>query len=91
MAPERISGREWCARYGETFVEWLRKKTVPCKCQPAFGCEETLRRGAIDVESVISCRRCYVPVSLQPVRLHSALQLSILVWMVMPNHMQLHF
>ena len=56
-------------------MQWLQDNTKDCECdQMRFGPDEKLRRfrkdEAIDVATVISCRRCYVPVGLHDVCLH---------------------
>ena len=64
-----MSAEEFCSAHGKAFVTWLQKNTEECKCKEKYANDETKQTsGAIDVETEILCRRCFVPVGLKDVR-----------------------
>ena len=70
--PTQMTAEEYCEAHGATFVEWLRDNTVECACEHKYGADETKRRGdVIDVQTEITCRRCFVPIGLHPVSLRA--------------------
>ena len=67
-----MTAEEYREAHGDTFVEWLRDNTVECACEHKYGADETKRRGdVIDVQTEITCRRCFVPIGLHPVSLRA--------------------
>ena len=67
-----MTAEEYAEKYGATFVEWLRDNTDECACEHKYGCDESKRRcETIDAETEITCRRCFVPIGLQSVRLRA--------------------
>ena len=67
-----MTAEEYREAHGDTFVEWLRDNTVECACEHKYGSDETKRRGdVIDVQTEITCRRCFVPIGLHPVSLRA--------------------
>ena len=80
IMPSNMTAEAFVEKHGGRIVKWLHDNTVDCACdQIRFGPDEKLQRfkkedkeAAIDVTTVISCRRCYVPVGLHEVCLHSS-------------------
>ena len=53
-------------------MEWLQDNTVECACEHRYGSDESKRHGeTIDAATEITCRRCFVPIGLHPVRLRA--------------------
>ena len=68
--PPDMTSAEFCSAHGDTFVAWLRDNTQECKCDEKYGNDEARQRGdVINADTEILCRRCFVPVGLQDVRL----------------------
>ena len=67
--PPDMTSAEFCSAHGNTFVAWLRDNTQECKCDEKYGNDEARQRGdVINADNEILCRRCFVPVGLQAVR-----------------------
>ena len=64
-----MSAEAFVERHGPALLQWLQANTVECACSTPFGPDESLQRGTIDLTTSIACRRCYVPLGLQKVRL----------------------
>ena len=64
-----MSAEAFVERHGPALLQWLQANTVECACSTPFGPDENLQRGTIDLTTSIACRRCYVPLGLQDVRL----------------------
>ena len=71
--PSSMTGKAFVAKHGGIFASWLQDNTVECACEELrFGPDEKLQRGqTIDADTVIHCRRCYVPLGIRDVRLLS--------------------
>ena len=55
---------EFCETHGSRFVTYLRDHTSKCTCDPKFAPKEDMRRGKpIDLNTVMECLRCYVPIA----------------------------
>ena len=68
----KMTAQEFVDEHGHTFKQWLQDNTVKCDCEDKYGCDEARRRGdTIDADTEITCRRCYVPISLQMVSLRA--------------------
>ena len=69
---EPMTAEEYVQAHGATFLKWLQNNTVECACEDKYGCDESKRHGeTIDAETEITCRRCFVPIGLHPVRLRA--------------------
>ena len=68
--PSSMTAAGFVEMHGETIVKWLAENVDECACDEiTFGTDEKLQRGeTIDAETVVLCRRCYVPVGLHAVR-----------------------
>ena len=64
-----MSAEAFVERHGPALLQWLQANTVECACSTPFGPDESLQRGTIDLTTSIACRRCYMPLGLQDVRL----------------------
>ena len=64
-----MTAEAFVERHGPALLQWLQANTVECACSTPFGPDESLQRGTIDLTTSIACRRCYVPLGLQDVRL----------------------
>ena len=58
---------QFCKQHGKAFLRWLKDNTVKCVCTISFGPDEQKQRGVIDADTVLLCRRCYVPLGLHQV------------------------
>ena len=67
--PPDMTSAEFRSAHGDTFVAWLRDNTQECKCDEKYGNDETHQQKFITADTEILCRRCFVPVGLQDVRL----------------------
>ena len=54
---------EFCETHGSRFVTYLRDHTSKCTCDPKFAPNEVCRRTTIDLNTVLECLRCYVPIA----------------------------
>ena len=66
--PSVMSAEEFCAQHGSMFVAWLQDNTIECACEDKYACDQSARTsGMIDAETMLECRRCFVPVGKEDV------------------------
>ena len=76
--PSGMTAEAFCEKHGRAIVRWLRDNTTECDCDSAlkFGADEKLAHKKedkkVDADTVILCRRCFVPVGLHNVCLRTA-------------------
>ena len=54
-----------------TFVDWLKKNTKPCACVDKYELDSGKDRFGLEEKRRLQCRRCYVPLGMKEVSLHT--------------------
>ena len=79
--PSNMTAEAFHKKYGKKIATWLRDNTSECACDSSllFGADEKLahpkeggRTIMVDTDTVMLCRRCFVPVGLTNVCLRTA-------------------
>ena len=55
-----MTAEAFVEEHGPALLQWLQANTVECACPLAFGPDESLQRGTIDLTTSIACRRCWL-------------------------------
>ena len=55
----------------DTLVDWLKKNTKPCACVDKYELDSGKDRFGLEEKRRLQCRRCYVPLGMKEVSLHT--------------------
>ena len=72
MSNRPSQAEEYAEAHCDTLVDWLKNNTMPCACAEKYTrCEKNGACFGLDENKRLLCRRCYVPLGLKKVSLHT--------------------
>ena len=72
MSNRPSQAEKYAEAHCDTLVDWLKNNTVPCACAEKYTrCEKNGACFGLDENKRLLCRRCYVPLGLKKVSLHT--------------------